>query len=96
MSNRTVFLVYGFDCYEYPYDPIKAFASKAAANVLLAEIAAHESTRPQTLGDEWTDEEYDTWEKQHAQWRAAHPAGEAWGHDGFNVMPLELMEADHD
>jgi hypothetical protein len=96
MSNRTVFLVYGFDCYEYPYDPIKAFASKAAANVLLAEIAAHESTKPQTPGNECTDEEFDTWEKQHTQWCAAHPAGEAWIHDGFNVIPLEFVEAAND
>ena len=54
MSNRTVFLVYGFDCYEYPYDPIKAFASEAAANVLLAPAPpgsaypAAVSTEPQT------------------------------------------------
>jgi hypothetical protein len=41
MSERTVFLVYGYDRYEYPYNPIKAFADEAEARALLARISAH-------------------------------------------------------
>ncbi|WP_136259408.1 hypothetical protein [Rhodanobacter lindaniclasticus] len=92
MSERTVFLVYGFDCYEYPYDPIKAFASEADAQALLAEIAAYQTIKPAYPGDSASDEEFDAWEKAYDEWRSAHPAGDANGHDGFNVMPLQLDE----
>ena len=56
MAERTVFLVYGLDCYEYPYDPIKAFVSEADAQALLAEIAAYQTSKPECPDD---DEEYD-------------------------------------
>ena len=93
MGDQTVFLVYGFDNYEYPCRPIKAFVSEADAQALLDEIAAYQSIKPAYPHDRASDEEYDAWEKADAEWRGAHPAGNAEGHDGFNVMPLVLAEA---
>jgi hypothetical protein len=96
MNDRTVYLVYGFDCYEYPYNPIKAFSSKADADALLGEIAAYQEQKPEYPSDNASDEEYDAWNAQLAQWKDSHPAGDAYGHDGFDVMPLPLVEAAHD
>lgn len=93
MSDRTVFLVYGRDCYEYPYGPIKAFTSEADALALLDEIDAYQKTKPEYPSDDSSDEEFNAWDAKFAQWRVSHPAGDAWGHDGFNVMPLQLVEA---
>lgn len=96
MSERTVFLVYGYDCYEYPYNPIRAFAEEADARALLARISAHQAERPDYPSDGATDDEYEAWNTRFAQWRAAHPAEHTYSHDGFDVMPLQLVEATHD
>lgn len=93
MSEKTVFLVFGFDYYEYPYNPIKAFVTEADAQALLAEITAYQAIKPAYPDDSASDEEFDAWEKAYAEWRSAHPAGDANGHDGFNVMPLQLEDA---
>lgn len=93
MGVRTVFLVYGFDCYEFPYDPIKAFASEAEAQALLAEISAYQGMKPEFPGCDAPDEEFDAWKKANDEWSGAHPAGDACLHDGFNFMPLVLMES---
>lgn len=93
MSERTVFLVYGFDAYEYPCNPIKAFASEADAKELLDEITAYQATKPERPGWSASDEQYDTWDKARVQWRSTHPAGEAEIYDDYNVMPLALVES---
>lgn len=92
MTDRTVFLVYGFNYYECPCEPIKAFASEADAQVLLAEITAYQSIKPAYPGQSVSNEEYDAWDKACVQWRSTHPAGDAEGFDGYSVMPLALVE----
>ena len=91
MAERTVFLVYGFDDYEYPCHPIKAFVSEADAQALLAEIVAYQAKKP-AVTDGSSDAELDAWEKALAEWRGAHPSGDAEWRDGFSVMPLVLVE----
>jgi len=93
MSERTIFLVYGFDAYEYPCRPIKAFASEADAKELLDEITAYQATKPEYPGRSASDEQYDAWDKACVQWRSTHPAGDAEGHDDYDVMPLVLVES---
>jgi hypothetical protein len=95
MSERTVFLVYGFDYYEYPYHPIKAFDSEARARALLSGIAAHQDAKPPYPGNDASDEEFDAWDKQMTRWRDGHPAGDASSFDGFAVMPLPMEDTDH-
>ena len=92
MTERTVFLVYGSDYSEYPCNPIKAFVSEADAQALLAEIAAYQSLKPAYPDDSASDEECDASEAAYVEWRSAHPAGNAEGHDDYNVMPLVLVE----
>lgn len=92
MTDRTVFLVYGFNYYECPCEPIKAFASEADAQALLAEIAAYENKKP-SLPDGASDEEFDVWEEAKKKWLAAHPAGDVSSSDGYSVMPLMLAES---
>lgn len=96
MSEKTVFLVYGYDDYEYPYNPIKAFSSEADARALLKKISDYQETRPQMPPDECSDDEHDAWWQQFQQWREGHPAMHANGHDGFDVMPLPFSGAAHD
>lgn len=96
MTERTIFLAYGYDHYEYPYDPIKAFASEADARTFVDEIDAYQKTKPEYPGDKSSDEEFNLWDAKLAQWRESHPASDACHHDGFDVMPLQLVESAHD
>jgi hypothetical protein len=96
VAERTVFLVYGYDYYEYPYNPIKAFADESAAKALLAEISAYQDGRPQYPSGDATDEEYEAFNESYERWCGSHPAKHAYGHDGFDVMPLELEDPTHD
>lgn len=96
MSDRTAYLVYGFDCYEYPCAPIKAFASESNARALLDEINAYQKGRPECPSDIDPDEDFDAWQSEFETWREAHPAGDMYGRDGFDVMPIPFKDSDHD
>jgi hypothetical protein len=91
LLKRTVYLVYGYDNYEYPCAPIKAFVSEVDARSWLAKIIAHHENRQPYPGDGFTDEEFDAWDKVDAQWRETHPAADSCHRDYFDVMPLELV-----
>jgi hypothetical protein len=96
MSERTVFLVYGYDNYEYPCNPIKAFSSEDEARKLLAEINAYAESRPPYPSYESTDGEYDAWTEKMSAWRDSHPASYASSHDGFAVMDLTFQDQAND
>jgi hypothetical protein len=47
VSETTIYLVYSFMHYEYPCDPIKAFASEPDARAFLDSVVAYQETRPE-------------------------------------------------
>lgn len=96
MSENTVFLVYGYDTYEYPCNPIKAFASEADARALLKAISDYQETKPVMPSDAHSDDEHDAWWSSLQEWWKAHPAEHAHSHDGFDVMPLPMEGPTHD
>lgn len=92
MTTRTIFLVYGYDAYEYPYDPIKAFSSEDDAMAFLQVISDYQKRKPESPSGEASEGENEAWWNSYVAWTEAHPAKDSDHHDGFDVMELDLEE----
>lgn len=89
---RTIYLVYGWDCYEYPCSPIKTFASESEAGEFVRKIDNYQNTRPSYPADDAPYEEFEAAQLLMDAWIDNHPAKNHHWREGFSVMQLELKE----
>lgn len=89
---KTIYLVSSYRCYEGA-DPVKAFASKEAADAFSSLCEKHHAARPEYPEPGSPDAAYVKHERALKRWEKNNPAP---GHDyvhGFQVSELEMEGA---
>lgn len=87
--DREIFIVLATTMYEGS-DPVRAFASKEAADRFAQQCRDHEEARLNPPGLDAPDHEWESWSEQDRMWEQTHPAAPLSRRESYDVMPITL------
>ncbi|WP_186027400.1 hypothetical protein [Burkholderia gladioli] len=85
--NQVIFVVQAVTMYEGS-DPVRAFATREAAESFAQRCHDHEDARRDPPRVDAPDEEWQAWSEANHQWELSHPAEPFSRRETYAVMPL--------
>lgn len=85
--DGEIFIVLATTMYEGS-DPVRAFASREAADSFAQRCREHEAMRTNSPELDASEHEWDSWSEKNRMWELTHPAAPLSGRESYDVMPL--------
>lgn len=87
--DRAILIVLATTMYEGS-DPVRAFASREAADSFAQRCRQREAMRTNSPELDAPEHEWDSWAESNRMWELTHPAAPLSGRESYDVMPIKF------